>query len=210
MIYTVFGNKTASLVVSNGECSASASMVIPLDNTLKASFTAPGVVCPKDAVDFTNTSVGSVVSWIWDFGDGNSSFQQTPPSERFPFPGEADKVYTVTLTAQNGLGCRDTATQQIMALHTCIIAVPNAFTPNGDGINDYLYPLNAYKAVDLQFKVFNRYGQLVFETRDWTHKWDGTVGGIPQATGTYVWMLQYTDGETGKKYFLKGTSVLIR
>jgi gliding motility-associated-like protein len=92
----------------------------------------------------------------------------------------------------------------------CYIAVPSAFTPNNDGLNDYLYPLNAYKAVNLTFKIFNRYGQLVFETSDWTNKWDGTFKGQPANAGTYVWLLQYTDGETGEKYFSKGTTVLIR
>jgi gliding motility-associated-like protein len=88
--------------------------------------------------------------------------------------------------------------------------VPSAFTPNGDGRNDYLYPLNAYKAVNLQFRVFNRWGQQVFETKDWTHKWDGSLNGIPQASGVYIWMLNYTDSETGKFYQQKGTTVLIR
>ena len=83
-------------------------------------------------------------------------------------------------------------------------------TPNGDGFNDYLYPLNAYKADNLEYNVYNRFGQLVFHTTDWTHKWDGTISGKPQSTGTYVWTLRYTNHDTGKKVFLKGTSVLIR
>ena len=95
-------------------------------------------------------------------------------------------------------------------MQSCYITVPNGFTPNGDGKNDYLYPLNAYNAIALDFKVYNREGQIVFETRDWTKKWDGTINGHPQATGTYVWTLNYTDGPTGKKIFLQGTSVLIR
>ena len=88
--------------------------------------------------------------------------------------------------------------------------MPSAFTPNGDGLNDYLYPLNGYKAKNLEFKVFNRWGQMVFETTDWTIKWDGTVNGQKQNPGTYVWELQYTDGNTGKKVAQKGTVVLIR
>jgi gliding motility-associated-like protein len=95
-------------------------------------------------------------------------------------------------------------------VQSCYIAVPSGFTPNGDGINDYLYPLNAYKAINLEFRVYNRYGQLVFETKNWMNKWDGTINGKQQPTGTYVWMLNYTDSDSGKKYFLKGTSVLIR
>ena len=87
--------------------------------------------------------------------------------------------------------------------------MPSAFTPNNDGLNDFLYPLNAYKATNLVFKVFNRWGQLVFATNDWTKKWDGTIGGVPQTTAVYIWMLTYKD-ENQKQVFLKGTTTLIR
>ena len=94
-------------------------------------------------------------------------------------------------------------------MNSCYIAVPSAFTPNNDGLNDFLYPLNAYKATDLQFRVYDRWGRTVFETRDWTRKWDGTINGVPQPTGVYVWILQYTD-EKKQRIFLKGTAALIR
>jgi gliding motility-associated-like protein len=87
--------------------------------------------------------------------------------------------------------------------------VPTGFTPNGDGLNDYLYPLNAYEATDLTFSIYNQYGQRIYLTRDWTHKWDGSFNGHPQPTGVYVWMLQYKD-LTGKTLFFKGTTVLMR
>jgi gliding motility-associated-like protein len=95
-------------------------------------------------------------------------------------------------------------------LDNCFIAVPTGFTPNGDGLNDYLYPNNALKAINLDFKVYNRWGQLVFGSHDWQQKWDGKIGGIPQAPGVYVWYLRYTHRDTGKKIFQKGTTTLIR
>lgn len=91
----------------------------------------------------------------------------------------------------------------------CFIAVPTAFTPNGDGLNDFLGPLNAYKATDLLFRVYSRAGQIVFETRDWNRKWDGVIGNVKQATAVYVWTLEYTD-PAKKRISLKGTSTLIR
>ncbi len=106
-------------------------------------------------------------------------------------------------------GCTDTAYHFLQVAANCYIAVPSAFTPNGDGLNDYLYPLNAYKATDLLFSVYNRYGQPLFITRDWTRKWDGTVGGKEQGAGVYVWVLDYTDASR-KKISLRGTTVLIR
>jgi gliding motility-associated-like protein len=120
-----------------------------------------------------------------------------------------DNTYVVRLAIADTSGCTDTVNHFIKVLDNCYVAVPTAFTPNGDGLNDYLYPLNAYKATDLLFKIFNRGGQLVFETKDWTVKWDGTIRGTKQASGVYVWMLNYTDPD-GKKISLKGTTFLIR
>jgi gliding motility-associated-like protein len=209
LVETVFGIKNLQHIVSNGFCSDTVNTQVDLDNTLKASFQSPGEVCPKDVMPITNTSVGKIVSWLWDFGDGSSSVEQMPGPHLFP-DSWGGKIYTVRLIVQNNLGCYDTATTNVTKLQSCFITVPNAFTPNGDGKNDFLYPLNAFMAKDLEFSVYNRYGQLVFMTRDWTHKWDGTIGGKPQPTGTYVWTLRYTDGPSGKLFFLRGSSVLIR
>jgi gliding motility-associated-like protein len=210
VIDTVFGQKHAQLIVSNGVCSDTSSIInIFLDNTLKADFSAPDHLCPLDKATFQDSSIGHIVSWYWDLGDGTSSSDSVPLPHLYP-PSTRDVDYIVKLIVQNNLGCYDTAVKQIIKVKSCYITVPSGFTPNGDGVNDYLYPLNAYKATNLEFRIFNRYGQLVFETKDWTKKWDGTINGRRQDTGTYAWMLEYTDKDTGKKYFLKGTSVLIR
>jgi len=210
LIYSVFGDKQVQCIVSNGVCSDTASTVVSLNNTLVANFEAPDLLCPADKASFINNSIGRIVDWKWDFGDGSTDFNRTPLAHAYPNNPLADQFFQVNLIVLDDIGCRDTVTRQIRKLHSCYIAVPGAFTPNGDGLNDYLYPLNAFKATDLLFRVYNRYGQLVFETRDWSRRWDGKLGGKPQGTGTYVWTLQYTDSETGKKVSQKGTSVLIR
>lgn len=208
IIYSVFGRKEIHLMVSNGVCTDTASAVVSLDNELKAAFEGPEFVCPEDKAVFKNNSIGNTLC-SWDFGDGTTSNEQTPPDHSYPITG-VENIYTVTLIVQNHLGCLDTAQSQVKRLRTCYITVPSAFTPNGDGMNDFLYPLNAYKADNLQFRIFNRFGQLVFATKDWTKKWDGTIHGAQQPTGTYVWMLEYTDRDSGQKFFKKGTTVLIR
>ncbi|HEY2648355.1 MAG TPA: gliding motility-associated C-terminal domain-containing protein [Puia sp.] len=208
LLETSFGLKTVQHIVSNGNCNDTLSKIVNLDNLLTAAFNAPNEVCPKSEIAFTNTSVGNIISYHWDFGDGTSSTDQDPPKHLFPDTREAAS-YMVHLIIQNSMGCQDTASEQIFKFQTCNISVPNAFTPNGDGKNDFLYPLNAYAATDLRFQVFNRYGQLVFETRDWTKKWDGRMNGQLMASGTYVWMLSYTDG-SGKKLSQRGTTILIR
>jgi gliding motility-associated-like protein len=207
--YSIFGQKQASLTVSNGVCSDTASTSISLNNELKASFEGTNLVCSGEDATFKDNSIGNIVSWSWNFSNGNASTLQQPPAQTYSSLTTITNV-PVKLTITNDIGCTDSATQIIQVVDNCYIAVPSAFTPNNDGLNDYLYPLNAYKATNLIFKVFNRFGQLVFETTDWTNKWNGTINGQPADAGTYVWLLQYTDSDTGKKHFSKGTSVLIR
>jgi len=206
---TVYGIKNIQHIVSNGFCSDTASIQVNLDNAFKASFQAPAEVCPKDVMKITNTSTGKIANWQWDFGDGTSSLAQAPDPHLFPDTWKG-QTYQVRLVVKNYQGCYDTVSMPVVRLQSCFITVPNAFTPNGDGKNDFLYPLNAFMAQDLEFRVYNRYGQLVFMTRDWTHKWDGTIGGKPEPTGSYVWTLRYTDGSSGKTFFLRGSTVLIR
>jgi gliding motility-associated-like protein len=210
IIYSEFGDKKIQLVVSNGVCIDSAATVVSLDNALVADFETQQLLCPPDKASFVNKSSGHIAGWFWTFGDGTSDDHETPNDHFYSNNPLADQSYPVTLVVTDNLGCTDTTIKIIKKLHSCIIAVPNAFTPNGDGINDYLYPLNGFKADNLIFRVYNRYGQLIFETTDWTRKWDGTLGGKPQGTGTYVWTLQYTDRDTGQRVVQKGSSVLIR
>ena len=210
IISKAFGNHTVKLVVTNGKCtdSATSNFVLP-DQTVKAAFAASDSLCPTDALQFTDQSSSNTTIWKWDFGNGVTSNSQIPPAQYYPLTNRFTN-YTVRLAVKNNFNCADTAYRIITVLVTCYIAVPSAFTPNGDGLNDYLYPLNAYKAGNLVFKVFNRYGQVIFETEDWTRKWDGRVKGIPQGSGTYVWTLSYINKDTGQPVFLSGTTVLIR
>lgn len=208
--YNTYGEKRFSLIVSNGVCSDTANETVNLDNELKSKFTfSPSELCPQDAATFKDTSIGNIISYAWNFGNGNTSTLKVPPMQYYTASG-ADKYYDVQLVVQNNLNCFDTSVQKLKAIYNCYIAVPTAFTPNGDGLNDFLYPLNAYKATNLSFKVFNRLGQLVFSTTNWTDRWDGRVNGQPQPAGVYVWTLKYINIDTQKTVVLKGTTVLIR
>lgn len=210
IIYPSLGQKQIKLVASNSVCADSIFKTIVLDNyPPKAFFIAPDYICPNDAVNFTDSSVGLITKWYWDFGNGQTSGLQTPAVQNYPNNNRTTN-YPVQLTVTDTAGCTNTYTKLLKAVPNCYIAVPSAFTPNGDGLNDYLYPLNAYKAINLHFSVYNRYGQIIFQTTDWTQKWDGTVNGLAQPSGTYIWTLNYTDSQTGEKFALKGTTVLIR
>jgi len=207
--FNTFGQKQIILVVSNGICSDTVTNTITLGNELKAAFETNNLLCPEDAATFINKSLENITNYYWDFGDGNTSMAQTPAPQNYPISA-VEKTYTISLIVENNIGCFDTTINNLKVLKSCYIAVPSAFTPNGDGLNDYLYPLNAYKADNLEFSVYNRLGQLVFRTKDWTIKWDGTFKGNPQDSGIYVWILKYTNHDTGNKVFQKGSTMLIR
>ena len=209
VLYPVFGNKFTRLVVSNGVCSNTAWFETGLNNYLKAAFVSTDVICPNDTTVFRDTSIGRITTWRWNFGNGNTSIFRNPPAQQYPLI-DVQRTYTVRLIVQDIAGCRDTLTKNITAVANCYIAVPSGFTPNGDGVNDFLYPLNAYKAGNLEFKVYNRLGQLIWQTKDWTRKWDGRINGQLQATQAFVWTLNYTNRDTGLPFRLKGTTVLIR
>ncbi len=210
IFYAVFGQKQTQLIVSNGVCRDTSNIIpIFLDNELKAVFEATAIVCPGEFAIFKDNSIGNINSWNWVFGNGITSNAQTPAPQSYIPPRVTTDIYA-RLIVQNNLGCFDTAIQKIVVPNSCYIAVPNAFTPNNDGINDYLYPVNAWKANELLFRVYNRVGQLVFETRNWTKKWDGTFKGQGADPATYVWILIYTDSDTGNKVQLKGSTILLR
>ena len=210
IVFPASSSVAVQLMVSNGVCSDTSSQTIILDNEVIADFNMPATICPEDAFTPQNLSTGLVDNWRWNFDVLAMINQQHPDAYYFPATNkEAD--YKIKLVATNTtLGCSDSLLKTLKVLDNCFIAVPTAFTPNGDGLNDFLYPHNALKASDLQFKVFNRWGQMVFSSRNWQEKWNGKIKGLEQNAGVYVWFLEYTHIDTGKKVFQKGTTMLIR
>jgi gliding motility-associated-like protein len=197
-------------VTDESACSAQAYVTVHLKNgPLKAQISGPAIVCPDDVALFKDSSLGNIVSWRWSFGNGNTSNATNPPPQ--VYKGFANQVHIpVSLTVTDSVGCSSTSAIMVKAVGSCHIQVASAFTPNNDGKNDYLYPLNAFNATNLLFRIYNRNGQLIFQTDDWTRKWDGTVKGILQPVDSYVWTLEYIDIKTGERVHRKGTTVLIR
>ena len=210
IIFPASSTNTVQLTVSNGVCSDTTKSTIVLDNEVKVDFKMPDVICPEDPLTIENISTGLVDSWKWNFDVLLNSLLKTPQPFYFP-ANNIESGYIIKLVATNNtLGCSDSLSKRLKVLDNCFIAVPTAFTPNGDGLNDFLYPNNALKADNLEFKVFNRWGQLVFSSRNWQEKWNGKFKGIEQGSGVFVWFLNYTNRNTGKKVFQKGTTTLIR
>lgn len=204
------GTYPIRLITSNGTCTDTLVQNIIIPGSMQASFIAPSVVCPGDTIRLQQQSNGAIDLWKWEMGDGQTSQLRDPPLFRYA-PIGREQLYTVKLVITNQtLGCTDSVQKVIRVLNGCNIAVPTAFTPNADGLNDYLYPLNAIKADQLEFRVYNRNGQLLFIGRDWTHRWDGRVNGILQETGVFAWTLSYIERASRKRVYLKGTTLLVR
>jgi gliding motility-associated-like protein len=106
-------------------------------------------------------------------------------------------------------GCPGYDTLHIKVYKGPDIYVPNAFTPDGDGHNDLFRPVLAGTTELYYFNVYNRYGQLVFTTKQPGKGWDGRVNGINQPAGVFVWMVKAKD-YLGKLIEKKGTVMLIR
>jgi gliding motility-associated-like protein len=125
------------------------------------------------------------------------------------YDGSFDSIkYKMVVT--NEAGCMDSAYVTVRVFKTnAKVFVPTAFTPNGDGKNDYLRPISAGISYFQYFRIYNRWGQLVYSSPDTERGWDGKVGGVDQPTGTFVWLVKAID-YTGKVFFDKGTVTLIR
>ncbi len=117
-------------------------------------------------------------------------------------------IYTRTITNSCG-----TATDTTI-IHTepCEICVylPNAFTPNGDGVNDILKPIVSCAVTDYRLRIYNRWGQMVFESYNPAFNWDGYLSGIACEKGAYAYLLEYTPTNTGHTRQVKGNVTLIR
>lgn len=148
----------------------------------------------------------------WTPGTALSSSTIANPTAIFgpgTLPSGIDSIRYV-VTAQTSEGCQASDDILIKIFSTAPgIFVPSGFTPNADGLNDVLRPTLAGMSKLNFFRIYNRYGQLVFETRTPGKGWDGRLNGEPQGSGAYVYQCNATDFE-GKTVVVKGSFVLIR
>ena len=142
---------------------------------------------------FDNQSVDAT-SYVWDFGDESPTSTEENPVH--VFPNEEPGTYVVELIAISPLGCADTTTRAIVVQEELIFYVPNTFTPDGDDFNEYFQAIftSGYDPYDFNLYIFNRWGELIWESHDASIGWDGTYG-VDRSElvqdGTYTWKIDF-------------------
>jgi gliding motility-associated-like protein len=171
-----------------------------------SSFTySPPVPKENTPYDFTNTSTNAS-NYKWDFGDGDTLITNSmlPVTHLF----NASGTFNVCLIAFNANGCSDTSCQLVNAIVSPLADVPNAFSPNGDGIND-LVNVKGYGIAKMTWSIYNRWGQLMFRSLNINNGWDGRYKGALQPQDVYAYILDitFTDNTQFRK---KGDITLLR
>ena len=172
---------------------------------------------PRDGMSYTpiTSMVGKTVSLVarplGDFYEWSPAAGFNSPYLRIPLltTPEKEQVYTVKITSRSGCQFVDTQLVRIFDEHDILIA--GGFTPNNDGKNDKVYPILIGISSFQYIKIFNRWGNLVFQTSstDPEQGWDGTYQGQPQPADTYTWVV-YGVADNGREIRKSGSVILIR
>lgn len=206
--YQNSGLYTVTLTVENASgCIGTETLTnyIEVTGPPTADFTAdPMVTDINDTeVNFTNESSGGT-DFTWDFGDGSGGANTYDATHIFP--DDESGEYVVTLVASNGPDCADTARLLIKIEDEIIFYVPNTFTPDGDEFNQTFQPVftSGYDPQDFQMLIFNRWGEVIFETHNAAIGWDGTYNGKYVKDGTYVWTIEFQETMSDKRHYHQG------
>jgi gliding motility-associated-like protein len=159
---------------------------------------------------FYNSSLDAT-NYEWNFGDGTEFDYSESPLHSFP--AIANQDYYVILTASNDIGCIDTDTTKIHVNDVLIYFVPNTFTPDGDNYNQTFKPIftSGFDIYNYHFMIYNRWGEMVFESYDAEHGWNGRYGrsDILQ-DGVYTWRVNFKENVTDERYQEMGHITLLK
>lgn len=196
-------NKYIVTVMDSAGCTKDSAIIVDSPEEMKIDMK----VTPNDCEGIDNTGrIDAYVSggtpvyrYIWN---------TTPEQYSNGIEGMPNGPYRVIVTDAND--CTDTAIATIEYNNCCIVFIPDAFTPNGDGLNDLARV--RYKGVFTlkTFSIYNRFGERVFETRNVDDGWNGIYKGVLQDLGTYNYFVKGICGDNKEEVMYKGTLILIR
>jgi gliding motility-associated-like protein len=184
-IYSVTASYSVTLsVTSSNGCTTSTTQVVNVNPKPNAEFSMSGnPIFADETLGLTDqsTPLGTINSWQWAFGDGVSAVTQNT-SHLYDDKG----VFTITLSIIDINGCADTVTHDVFV--TLLPLVPTGFSPNGDGHNDTLF-VKGGPFKSFYFRVYNNWGEKVFESTKQEDGWDGKYKGQVAPLGAYAWIL---------------------
>lgn len=169
-----------------------------------ASFTpVPSILTELDPNTQMINSSTNATTYQWNFGDGGHSTLTNPTHT---YPETAPESYTVQLVAFSAFGCSDTAYATVMIQEELIFYVPNTFTPDDDEFNQTFGPVfnSGFDPFDFDLLIFNRWGEVIFESHDATYGWDGTYNGEVVKEGTYTWKIEFKTSQTDERKIALG------
>lgn len=161
-------------------------------------------------VTLTDASSYSAVSWYWNIPEGNPN-SSTETEFKVEYPEGVVADYKVTLYVKNEIGCIDSITKIIPVVSDVIVYAPNTFTPDGDGFNQtwrvFTQGLDPYS---FDLLIFDRWGEIMWESHDYNASWDGTYGGKVVPDGTYIWIIHSKSEISDQKFDYKGHVTILR
>ena len=205
-IITSPGVDTARVIVRNKYgCTDTAYQIIVAEDKPIADFEVINAddLFLGDTAYFDNLTTGAT-DYEWTFHDGDMSFD-FEPEKYYPQPGS----YRVQLVAITGIGkCPDTVVKTVTIHVEPDILVPNAFTPNGDINNEY-FTVDLYYILEMEIIIFNRWGEIIFQSTDMNFKWDATYKGVPVQEDVYAYYIR-ARGFNNELVVRKGNVAVIR
>lgn len=205
VIWTTPGTRRVTFTISSPPCPPVAVahdievMPLPLADIYMAQ---EGTICIGDKIALQTTYEPRYrYQWL------PAGFFEDPHSDRATAVLRASGYITLQVT--DPYGCVAADSVYVAGEPCCTVTMPNAFSPNSDGRNDYFRPITRGHQQIAAFRVMNRWGQTVFETLQQDKGWDGTLGGVPQEVGTYMYFLRYRCAD-GEFYEKKGEVILLR
>lgn len=184
--YYVQPTQVSGLKCTNSRLPVTATVYEDIDLQLVVNETV--LEMPLAVAEFSTASSVPIDSWSWSFGDGNISSVPTPVHE-YAYPG----MYEIQLKTIDINGCVRELSSAVEVKLITGVSLPTAFSPNGDGIND-IFQIGNYNVRDFQIKIFNRWGQKIYESDNPDFEWDGyNLDGRLVREGVYMYVVKATD-----------------
>lgn len=201
----------AATTINGCFASNSTANYIYVEDLPNADFESPISIFTNEAqyVQFSNFSTGAT-NYIWNFGDGQMS-TEVEPSHIFQ---STMNGYTINLIALTNLNCLDSMSISIGYQYNELYYIPNSFTPDGDQNNQVFLPIfySGYDPLNFEMQIYNRWGEVLFETRNVLYGWDGSVGeeGLDAQEGVYTYRILFKNPDLDERVVVTGTVNLIR